>query len=114
MSRACYQTEKPGGERTVISNVVRMLAQEFRSQSYQIVQSTSGLQGGSCRNDTHNDEHHVERDIAGFQSEYEYEDEYAHHTVDSETDTPHARTDKNQCKNNEELNDNECSSHKGD
>ena len=94
--------------------MVRMLAEEFGSQSHQIVKSAGSLQRGRGGDDTHDDEHHVERDIAGLQSEYEDEDEYAYHTVDTETDTPHARTDKNQCKNNEELNDNECSSHKGD
>lgn len=106
MSRACNDTEEPRGERTVVSDMVRMLAEEFGSQSHQIVESAGSLQRGRGGDDAHDDEHHVERDIAGLESEDEDENEYAYHTVDTETDTSHAGTDENQCQYNEKLNNN--------
>ena len=83
-----------------------MLAQEFRCQPHQVVQATSSLQCGGCRYHAHDDEHHVERDVAGFQSEDEDENEHAHHTVDTQSDASHPCTDEDQCQYDKQLDDN--------
>ena len=75
-----------------------MLAQELGRQTYEIVQTASCLQCSGSRDDRHDDEHHVDRQIAGLQSEDEHKYEHAYHPVDTESDAAYASTfeDKSQ------------------
>ena len=74
--------------------MVGVLTKESRSKTNQIVKSTGSLQRSCSRNDTHNDKHHVERDVTWFQSEKEDENEHADHTVDTKSYSSHASSDK--------------------
>lgn len=96
MCRTCHKAEEPCGERTEVGDVCGMLAQEFGCQAYKIVQTASCLQCSGSRDDRHDDEHHVDRQIAGFQSEDEHEYEHAYHSVDTESDAAYARTFKDE------------------
>ena len=75
-----------------------MLAQEFGCQTYKIVKSASRLQCRGSRNHRHDDEHHVDGQMAGLESEDEDENEDTHHAVDAESDAAYAGTfeDKSQ------------------
>ena len=64
----------------------RVLAQESGSQTHKVVQTAGSLQCGCCRDYRHDDEHHIDRQIARLQTETEHKDEHAHHAVDAESD----------------------------
>ena len=79
----CNKAKEPGGERSVVSDVLGMLTQELGCQSHQIVQSARCLQRGGGGDDTDDDEHHVDRYIARLEPEDKDKDEHANHTVDT-------------------------------
>ena len=94
MGCACYQAEQPGGERTIISNVGRVLTQEPGCQSYQVIQATSSLQRRRSRNYRCYDQHHINGHLAGVHAEDKHEYEHTHHTVDAQSDTTNPGADK--------------------
>ena len=94
MGRTCYETEEPRGERTIISNVRGVLAQEFCSESHQVVKTTSGLQGCRSRNHRGNDQHHIDGHLARMHTEDKDKDEDTYHTVDTQSDASDPGTDE--------------------
>ena len=83
MRRSGDKAEEPGGERSVVGDVLGMLTQELGCQSHKIVESARGLQCGCGGDDTDDDEHHVDRYIAWLEPEDKDKDEHANHTVDT-------------------------------
>ena len=60
-----------------------MLAQELGCQSHKIVESARGLQCGCGGDDTDDDEHHVDWNIARLESEDKDKDEHANHAINT-------------------------------
>lgn len=100
---ACHEAEEPRGERAEVGDVGGVAAQEPGGESYEIVQTSGGFQGGCRRDYRHDDEHHVDGQVAGFHSEDEDENENAYHTVNAESDAAYSRSFKYQCQDDGKL-----------
>ena len=87
----------------------RVLAQEFGCQTYKIVQPACRLCRSRSRDYRHDDEHHVDRQVAGLHPETEHKDEDTHHAVDPESNAADTRTFEDKGQHNGKLyEDNSC------
>ena len=103
MSGTCYETEEPSGQRSIISNMGRMLTKEFRSKAHKIVKTTGSLQCCRCRNHRSNNQHHIDRYLAWMHTEDKHQDEHTHHTVDTQTYSSDSGTDEDKRQYNKKL-----------
>lgn len=108
---AGHDAEKPGAERSIISNVVGVVAQELSSKAYEIFQSAGSLQCcGSC-DDSKDDHHHVDRCLAGRQMEAIDKDKHTEHAVDAQSNAAYTRPDEDQRDDDSKLNEDQCCCH---
>ena len=94
---ACHEAAEPRGERAEVGDVGGVAAQKPGGESYEIVQTSGGLQGGCRRDYRHDDEHHVDGQMAGLESEDENEDEHTYHAIDAESYAARAGALEYQC-----------------
>ena len=104
-------TEKPGGQRAIEGYVLRMTAQEPGRHADHVIQPSRGLKSGGCRDDGHDDEHHVHRYLSGRKPENEHKDENTHHSIDSQADAADLGTYEYHGEYYHELDENQSSSH---
>ena len=111
MSRTGNDAEEPGAERTVIGDVVGVVAQKLGSKTHEILQSAGCLEGGGSRDDSKDDHHHINRSLARREMEAIDKDEDTEHAVDAQANAAHARPDEDQSDDDSELKEDQCCCH---